>query len=128
MAAAGGGSVVNIGSNYALVGGRDAAAYCASKGAVVALTRAMALDHAAQRIRVNCVCPGTVDTPLIRSPMDALSEEEAARLTESRRARHPIGRIGRPLDVALACVYLASDEAAWVTGATFAVDGGYTAQ
>lgn len=128
LAAAGGGSVVNIGSNYGLVGGRDAAAYSASKGAVVALTRAMALDHAAEGIRVNCICPGTVDTPLIRTPMDALSDEEAAAVTESRVARHPIGRIGRPIDVALACVYLASDEAAWVTGAAFPIDGGYTAQ
>lgn len=128
LAAAGGGSVVNIGSNYGLVGGRDAAAYCASKGAVVALTRAMALDHAAEGIRVNCICPGTVDTPLIRTPMDALSEGEAAAVTESRVARHPIGRIGRPIDVAVACVYLASDEAAWVTGAAFPIDGGYTAQ
>jgi 3-oxoacyl-[acyl-carrier protein] reductase len=114
----GGGSVINIASNYALVGGRDAAAYSASKGAVVALTRAMALDHAPDAVRVNCVCPGTVDTPMIGEP----------RVTESRLARHPIGRIGQPRDVALACVYLASDEAAWVTGAVFPIDGGYTAQ
>ena len=113
-----GGSVVNIGSNYGLVGGREAAAYSASKGAIVALTRSMALDHAERRIRVNCVCPGTVDTPLIGEP----------RVTASRLARHPIGRIGEPRDVALACVYLASDEAEWVTGAVFPIDGGYTAQ
>lgn len=114
----GGGSVVNIASNYGIVGGRNAAAYSASKGAVVALTRSMALDHAPDRIRVNCVCPGTVDTPLIGEP----------KVTESRLERHPIGRIGEPRDVALACVYLASDESGWVTGAVFPIDGGYTAQ
>jgi NAD(P)-dependent dehydrogenase (short-subunit alcohol dehydrogenase family) len=112
-----GGSVINIASNYGIVGGREAAAYSASKGAVVALTRSMALDHA-PGVRVNCVCPGTVDTPMIGEP----------RVTESRLARHPMGRLGEPRDVAVACVYLASDEAAWVTGSVFPVDGGYTAQ
>jgi NAD(P)-dependent dehydrogenase (short-subunit alcohol dehydrogenase family) len=128
MARAGGGSIVNLGSNYGLVGGLNAAAYCGSKGAVVALTRAMALDHADQGIRVNCVCPGTVDTPLIREPMEALSERERKRITESRLSRHPLGRIGQPEDVAFACLYLAGDEAQWVTGSTLPVDGGYTAR
>lgn len=124
----GGGSIINIASNYATVGGRNAAAYCASKGAMVSLTRAMALDHALQGIRVNCICPGTVDTPLIREPMQHLSHERAERITEDRLSRHPIGRLGTPEDVAHAAVYLASDEAAWVTGSVFAIDGGYTAQ
>lgn len=124
----GGGSVVNIASNYALVGGRNAAAYCASKGALVALTRAMALDHAPEGIRVNCVCPGTVDTPLIRDPMQGLPDEQVAAITADRLRRHPMGRLGKPEDVANAVIYLASDEATWVTGAVFSVDGGYTAQ
>ena len=126
--AGGGGSIVNLGSNYGLVGGLNAAAYCGSKGAVVALTRAMALDHADQGIRVNCVCPGTVDTPLIREPMEALKPSERERITESRLSRHPLGRIGQPEDVAFACLFLAGDEAQWVTGSILPVDGGYTAR
>lgn len=122
------GSIINIASNYALVGGRNAAAYAASKGAVVALSRAMALDHATDGIRVNAICPGTVDTALIREPMTALTSEEAQQITADRLRRHPLGRLGQPADVAQAAIYLASDEATWVTGATFAIDGGYTAQ
>lgn len=128
MAARRRGSIVNIASNYGLVGGRNAAAYTASKGAVVALTRAMALDHAAAGIRVNCICPGTVDTPLIRQPMRAMPAEEARALTESRLARHPLGRIGTPTDIAPGAVYLVSDGSSFVTGAVLAIDGGYTAQ
>jgi meso-butanediol dehydrogenase/(S,S)-butanediol dehydrogenase/diacetyl reductase len=123
-----GGSIVNIASNYGLVGGRNAAAYTASKGAVVALTRAMALDHAEAGIRVNCICPGTVDTPLIRRPMSEMPPDEARALTESRLARHPLGRIGTPGEVAPGAVYLISDGSSFVTGAVLAIDGGYTAQ
>ncbi|MPY90164.1 MAG: SDR family oxidoreductase [Luteitalea sp.] len=128
LEARGGGSIVNIASNYGLVGGRNAAAYAASKGAVVALTRAMALDHAAAGIRVNCICPGTVDTPLIRRPMREMVPEEARALTASRLARHPLGRIGTPADIAPGTVYLISDGSSFVTGAVLPIDGGYTAQ
>ena len=123
------GSIINISSNYGLVGGVNAAAYTASKGAVVTLTYAMALDHAREGIRVNCVCPGTIDTPLIREPMKSMTEEELTSQHESRVRRHPIGRIGLPEEVAPAVIYLASDkEASFVTGAILAVDGGYVAR
>lgn len=122
------GSIVNIASNYALVGGRNAAAYTASKGAVLALTRAMALDHARAGIRVNCVCPGTIDTPMIREPMRSMTPTQVEEITTSRIVRHPIGRIGTPEEIAPGVVYLASDESSFVTGAVLPIDGGYTAQ
>lgn len=128
MEANGGGSIVNIASNNALVGGRNAAAYTASKGAVLALTRAMALDHAPAGIRVNCICPGTVDTPMIREPMRSMTDDEVEEVTASRLQRHPIGRIGRPEDIAPGVVYLLSDESSFVTGVVLPIDGGYTAQ
>jgi NAD(P)-dependent dehydrogenase (short-subunit alcohol dehydrogenase family) len=122
------GAIVNISSNYGLVGGVNAAAYTASKGAIVTLTYAMALDHAPDGIRVNCICPGTIDTPLIRKPMATMTAAELEAQHASRIRRHPIGRIGTPDDVAPGVVYLASDEAAFVTGAVLAIDGGYVAQ
>lgn len=123
------GSIINIASNYGLVGGVNAAAYTASKGAVVTLTYAMALDHAPDGIRVNCVCPGTIDTPLIRAPMRTMSEEQLAAQHASRVARHPLGRIGRPEEVAPGVIYLASEaESSFVTGAVLAIDGGYVAR
>ena len=122
------GSIVNIASNYALVGGRNAAAYTASKGAVLALTRAMALDHAQAGIRVNCVCPGTIDTPMIREPMRSMTPKQVEEITASRIVRHPIGRIGTAEEIAPGVVYLASDESSFVTGAVLPIDGGYTAQ
>jgi NAD(P)-dependent dehydrogenase (short-subunit alcohol dehydrogenase family) len=128
LEARGGGSIVNIASNYGLVGGRNAAAYTSSKGAIVALTRAMALDHAAAGIRVNCICPGTVDTPLIRRPMRDMAPDEARALMESRLARHPLGRIASPAEIAPGAVYLISDASSFVTGAALPIDGGYTAQ
>ena len=122
MRAAGGGSIVNIGSVLSLVGARNRAAYSASKGAILALTRAMALDHAAENIRVNCICPGIVDTDLVAR----FTPDENAR--RQREALHPLGRFGQPEDVAHIAVFLASDESSWVTGAAFPMDGGYTAQ
>jgi NAD(P)-dependent dehydrogenase (short-subunit alcohol dehydrogenase family) len=120
--AAGGGSIVNMGSIYSLVGARDRVAYSASNGAILALTRAMALDHAAEKIRVNCICPGFVDTEMAAP----LNPDENARRT--REALHPLGRFGQPEDVAHLALFLASDESAWVTGSAFPIDGGYTAQ
>jgi NAD(P)-dependent dehydrogenase (short-subunit alcohol dehydrogenase family) len=123
------GSIINISSNYGLVGGVNAAAYTASKGALVTLTYAMALDHAAEGIRVNCICPGTIDTPLIREPMKSMTVKELEAQHASRVARHPLGRIGTPEEVAPGVIYLASDsEASFVTGAILAIDGGYVAR
>ena len=122
MAAAGGGVVINIASGWGLVGGRRAAAYCASKGAIVQLTRAMALDHAGDHIRVNCICPGDTDTPMLRREAEELGEPAADFLADA--ARRPLGRIGKPEDVAHAALYLASDASSFVTGTTLVVDGG----
>jgi 2-keto-3-deoxy-L-fuconate dehydrogenase len=116
------GSIVNIASVAALVGLRNRAAYCASKGAVVALTRALAVDHVADGIRVNAVCPGTVDSPWVRRLV-----EDAGESLDDLRARQPMGRLGLPEEIAGAVAYLASDAAAFVTGTTLVIDGGMTA-
>ena len=125
MARAGGGTIINTASNWGLVGGPRAAAYCASKGAVVLLTRAMAIDHGPQKIRVNCICPGDTDTPMLRGEAKQLGERVESFLKES--AGCPLGRIGRPEEIAAAALYLASDAASFVTGAALVVDGGFTA-
>jgi NAD(P)-dependent dehydrogenase (short-subunit alcohol dehydrogenase family) len=122
MAGRGGGAVLNIGSGWGLVGGRDAVAYCAAKGAVVNMTRAMALDHGAQKIRVNCVCPGDTDTAMLRDEARQLGAPEAEFLVEA--ADRPLQRIGTPEDIAQAVLYLASDASSFVTGTTLVVDGG----
>ena len=115
-------AIVNIGSGWGLKGGPRAASYCASKAAVVNLTRAMAIDHGPQGIRVNCVCPGDTDTPMLRDEARQLGEEEAAFLASS--AERPLARLGTPEDIGQAVVYLVSDQAGWVTGTTLVVDGG----
>ena len=122
MAQAGGGVIINTASGWGLVGGRKAAAYCASKGAVVLLTTAMALDHGQQNVRVNCICPGDTDTPMLRDEAQQLGEPDEQFLTEA--AQRPLQRIGRPEDIAQAALYLASDASSFVTGATLVVDGG----
>lgn len=120
MAARGGGSIVNVASVAALVGLRNRAAYCASKGAVVALTRALAIDHVGDGIRVNAVCPGTVDSPWVRRLV-----EEAGESLDALRARQPMGRLGTTDEVAEAVDYLISAE--FATGSVLVVDGGLTA-
>jgi NAD(P)-dependent dehydrogenase (short-subunit alcohol dehydrogenase family) len=121
----GGGAIVNNASYFGLVGGRGTAAYSAAKGAVVLLTKAMALDHAAQGIRVNCVCAGSVDTPMLQGEMAEMGGEDAVR--HLFEAKHPVGRIATPEEIAQAVLYLASDDAAFVTGVALPVDGGLTA-
>lgn len=123
MAGAEGGSIVNMASIAGLVGLPRRAAYCASKGAVIALTRALAVDHVGDGIRVNCVCPGTVDSPWVRR----LIEESGESLDDLRR-RQPMGRLGRPEEIAEAALYLASDSAAFATGSILTLDGGLTAR
>ncbi len=122
---AGGGAIVNIGSILGLVAMKNRAAYCASKGGVTMLTKAMALDHAHEGVRVNCICPSIVETELVRGLFDASPEGEAAR--RARIAGIPLGRIGQPEDVAELAVYLASKESSWVTGAAIPLDGGLSA-
>lgn len=121
MRAVGGGSIINIGSVLSTLGARNRVAYAASKGAVLAMTKAMALDHAAENIRVNCICPGIVETEMVAR----FSMDESAR--RQRLAMHPAGRFGKPEDVAGLAVFLASDESAWITGTAQTVDGGYSA-
>lgn len=117
-----GGSIINISSGWGLKGGPKAAAYCAAKGGVVNLTRAMAIDHGKDGIRVNCICPGDVDTPLLRGEAVQLGEDLDTFLEEA--ADRPINRVGVPEDVADAVVYLATELSSWVTGAVLVVDGG----
>lgn len=122
MEKAGGGSIINMSSGWGLVGGRRAASYCASKGAVVLLTKAMALDHGPQNIRVNCVCPGDTDTPMLRHEAEELGEPVDEFLAKA--ADRPLQRILQPEDVARAALYLAGDASASVTGTSLVVDGG----
>ncbi len=128
LEAAGGGSIVNQASVAALVGIRGVAAYCAAKGAVVALTRSMALDLAPMGIRVNVLCPGTVHTPLMEPLMMARGEGDLELGLARTATKYPIGRIGRPAEIAQAALFLASEEGSFVTGSVFTVDGGMTAQ
>ncbi|MGB8580801.1 MAG: glucose 1-dehydrogenase [Candidatus Sulfotelmatobacter sp.] len=122
MAKAGGGSIINTASGWGLAGGARAAAYCASKGAVVLLTKAMAIDHGGQNIRVNCICPGDTDTAMLRAEARQLGEAENKFLSES--AKRPLGRVGTADEIAQAALYLASDAASFVTGTSLVVDGG----
>ena len=122
MIRGGGGSVINIASGWGLKGGPRAASYCAAKGGTVNLTRAMAIDHGRHNIRVNCICPGDVDTPMLRSECEQLGKDQRAFMKEA--ADRPLGRIGSVEDVANAVLFLASPMASWITGTTLVVDGG----
>jgi NAD(P)-dependent dehydrogenase (short-subunit alcohol dehydrogenase family) len=122
---AGGGSIINIGSILGLIAMKGRAAYATSKGGVTMLTKAMALDHAHEKIRVNCICPSLVETELIRDLFGSGSEGEAVR--RSRIGQIPLGRIGRPEDAADMAVFLASKESSWVTGVAIPLDGGLSA-
>jgi NAD(P)-dependent dehydrogenase (short-subunit alcohol dehydrogenase family) len=120
-----GGSIINIASVLGINGARNRAAYAASKGAVVLLTKCMAIDHGHENIRVNAICPGFVETELTEAVFRQAPDPQAVR--RERIAVHPIGRLGQPEDVAGLAVYLASDESAWMTGSVLPVDGGYLA-
>lgn len=108
--------IINLSARSGMAGQAGRAAYCASKGAVITLTEAMAADHARQKVRVNCICPGPTQTPMV----DTSTPEKLARYAK----RVPMGRIGQPDDIARAALYLASDEASLVTAAILPVDGG----
>lgn len=125
MGKGGGGSIVNTGSGWGLKGGDKAAAYCAVKGGIVNLTRAMAIDHGAQNIRVNSINPGDTDTAMLRSEGEQLGfKSEIDRfLVDSAKGR-PLERLGEPLDIAKTVLFLCSDLATWITGAALVVDGG----
>jgi len=122
MQKGGGGSIINTGSGWSLKGGPSAVSYCAAKGGVLNLTRAMAIDHGKDNIRVNCVCPGDVDTPLLRSECEQLGANEEQFMREA--ADRPINRIGTVEDIANAVLFFASDMSTWVTGSHLVVDGG----
>lgn len=123
--AQGGGALIGIASQLALAGGRNTAAYVASKGAVISMMRSIAVDYADRGIRANAILPGATDTAFLQQAFARATDPAAAR--ERSRARHPMGRFATPEDIAAAAVYLASDEAAFVTGITLPVDGGWLA-
>ena len=117
----GGGSIINLSSIYGLVGADVRAAYVASKGGVTNLTRGMALDYAEDNIRVNCICPGFVETPLVAGVVKTPKEYQ------NLADRHPMRRLAQPEEIAYGALYLACDESAFVTGIALPIDGGYTA-
>jgi len=120
------GSIVNIGSVAGLIGVKKRFAYCATKGAVVAMTRQLAVDYPME-IRVNCICPGTVDTPFVEGYLEKYHKNEKEKVRAELNQRQPIGRLGRPDEVAHMALYLASPEAAFVNGSVVTIDGGWTA-
>ena len=122
MVERGGGAIVNIASVAGMIGLPNRVAYSASKGAVIALTRALAIDHVRQGVRVNAVCPGTVDSPWVRRLVEDVGES-----LDALRERQPMGRLGSTEEIAQAVLYLASDAAAFVTGSGLVIDGGLTA-
>jgi NAD(P)-dependent dehydrogenase (short-subunit alcohol dehydrogenase family) len=118
----GGGKIINTGSGWSLKAGPNAAAYCAAKAGVLNLTRAMAIDHGRDNIRVNCVCPGDIDTPMLHGECDQLGEDWEKFKGEA--AARPLNRVGTPEDVANVVLFLASRMSGWMTGAALVVDGG----
>lgn len=122
MIRGGGGNIINIGSGWSLKGGPRAASYCAAKGGTVNLTRAMAIDHGKHNIRVNCICPGDVDTPMLHSECAQLGEDVQTFMREA--ANRPLARLGTPDDIANAALFLASPMSDWITGIALVVDGG----
>jgi len=120
------GVIVNVASVSGLVGIKQRFAYCTSKGAVVAMTRQLAVEYP-KTLRVNAVCPGTVQTPFVEGYLEKFHKHNKEEMRAELRARQPVGRLGRPEEVASAIRYLASDEAAFVSGSLLSIDGGWTA-
>lgn len=120
------GSVVNVGSVAGLVGVKRRFAYCATKGAVVALTRQLAVDYPTQ-LRVNCIAPGTVDTPFVEGYLEKYHKDEKEKVREELNSRQPVGRLGRPEEIARLALYLCSPAADFMNGAVVPIDGGWTA-
>jgi 2-keto-3-deoxy-L-fuconate dehydrogenase len=120
------GTIVNIASVAGLVGIKQRFAYCTTKGAVIAMTRQVAVEYP-KTLRVNAICPGTVETPFVEGYLEKFHKENKEEVRAELRARQPIGRLGRPEEVASMVRYLASDEAAFITGSLFNIDGGWTA-
>lgn len=126
LARDGGGALLLVASQLGLVGTRSSVAYTASKGGVVNLTRSLALDHAADGVRVNCLCPGPTETPFLQRSFQRTGAADTARAAALGRV--PLGRFGRPEEMAAAAAFLCSPEASFITGTTLVVDGGYLAQ
>jgi meso-butanediol dehydrogenase/(S,S)-butanediol dehydrogenase/diacetyl reductase len=120
----GGGVIINIASVLGLIGSKGEAAYCASKGGIISLTRAMALDFAPHNIRVNCICPGSVLTPTFKRVMTSLGDYEAA--FQRNLDKIPLKRIAEPEEIAYAALYLASEKASYITGSVLVIDGGWS--
>jgi len=120
------GNIINIGSVAGLVGLKRRFAYCATKGAVVAMTRQLAIEYA-REIRVNCICPGTIDTPFVEGYLEMFHKHEKDQVRAELKQRQPLGRLGRPEEIASMAVYLASPQADFITGSILTIDGGLTA-
>ena len=120
------GSIVNIGSVAGLIGIKQRFAYCTSKGAVLAMTRQLAVDYP-KELRVNAICPGTVETPFVEGYLDKYHAHEKEKIREELKARQPMGRLGQPEEIASMVRYLCSPEAGFITGSLFTIDGGWTA-
>lgn len=120
------GAIVNIGSVAGLVGIKQRFAYCTTKGAVIAMTRQLAVEYP-KTLRVNVICPGTVETPFVEGYLDKFHKENKEEVRTELKARQPVGRLGQPNEIASMVRYLASDEAAFVSGSVFTIDGGWTA-
>lgn len=120
------GSIVNIGSVAGLIGVKKRFAYCATKGAIVAMTRQLAVDYPTQ-FRVNCICPGTVDTPFVEGYLEKYHKHEKEVMRQQLNQRQPIGRLGKPTEIANLALYLVSEEAGFVNGSVIPIDGGWTA-
>lgn len=120
------GTVVNMGSVAGMVGIKQRFAYCTTKGAVLAMTRQLAVEYP-KKLRVNAVCPGTVETPFVEGYLDKFHKENKEEVRAELRARQPIGRLGQPEEIAAMVRYLVSDEAAFISGSLFTIDGGWTA-
>lgn len=126
MRSTGGGVIVNVASELGLVGASNIAAYCASKGGVIQLTKAMAIDHASENIRINCICPGPIDTPLLDRIMASTADPAEERKVTA--AKTLLNRLGKPQEIARVIGFLSSEDASYMTGSVVVVDGGLTAQ